>query len=102
MYRPFRFVLASAISTVLPAFSTYAADATPLFSSKTVHLEPVSIHANLTGAKELYLVVTDAGDGFGADWADWRRSLPLGVPAFPQWRARVDRLQLRAAVPVPL
>jgi len=31
----------------------------------------VAIKADLTGAKELHLVVTDAGDGKRADWADW-------------------------------
>jgi putative membrane-bound dehydrogenase-like protein len=32
---------------------------------------PVPIRAELKGAKELHLVVTDAGDGFTADWANW-------------------------------
>ena len=31
----------------------------------------MSFKVDLTGAKELYLVVTDGGDGIGADWADW-------------------------------
>ncbi|MEO8350814.1 MAG: PVC-type heme-binding CxxCH protein, partial [Chthoniobacteraceae bacterium] len=30
-----------------------------------------TLKADLKGAKELYLLVTDAGDGFVADWADW-------------------------------
>lgn len=29
------------------------------------------IEADIRGAKELYLVVTDGGDGFGCDWANW-------------------------------
>jgi putative membrane-bound dehydrogenase-like protein len=43
----------------------------PLFSSSQVHDRPVTVKADLTGAKELWLVVSDGGDGFGADWADW-------------------------------
>jgi putative membrane-bound dehydrogenase-like protein len=43
----------------------------PVFQSKVVTGAPVDIKANLKGAKELYLVVTDGGDGYTADWADW-------------------------------
>ena len=43
----------------------------PLFQSKTVHDMPVEIKADLKGAKELFLVITDGGDGFTADWANW-------------------------------
>ncbi|MES2706450.1 MAG: PVC-type heme-binding CxxCH protein [Verrucomicrobiota bacterium] len=31
----------------------------------------VDIKVDLTGAKKLYLVVRDGGDGFACDWADW-------------------------------
>ncbi|HEY3835109.1 MAG TPA: PVC-type heme-binding CxxCH protein [Bryobacteraceae bacterium] len=51
-----------------PSAST---DAKPLFTSPIVHDKPVSIKVDLKGAKELYLVVNDAGDGINADWADW-------------------------------
>lgn len=47
------------------------ADAKPIFSSPLVHDKPVSFKVDLKGAKELYLVVTDGGDGFTADWAEW-------------------------------
>ncbi|MEA3208958.1 MAG: hypothetical protein QOE70_2015 [Chthoniobacter sp.] len=43
----------------------------PVFSSPVVHEKPVAIKVELKGEKELYLVVTDGGDGFEADWADW-------------------------------
>ena len=33
--------------------------------------EGTNIEADITGAKKLYLVVTDAGDGFSYDHADW-------------------------------
>ncbi|MBI1375731.1 MAG: dehydrogenase [Phycisphaera sp.] len=31
----------------------------------------VDVDVDITGAKQLYLVVGDGGDGFGCDWADW-------------------------------
>lgn len=46
-------------------------EARPLYSSDLVKNTPVAIKADLNGAKELWLVVTDGGDGFQADWADW-------------------------------
>jgi len=47
------------------------ADARPVFTSPVIHDKPASFKVDLKGAKELYLVVTDAGDGIVADWADW-------------------------------
>ena len=32
---------------------------------------PAKLEANIKGAKELHLVVTDGGNGFSCDWADW-------------------------------
>ena len=32
---------------------------------------PAKLEAEIAGAKELHLVVTDGGDGFSCDWADW-------------------------------
>ncbi|HBJ84244.1 MAG TPA: dehydrogenase [Verrucomicrobiales bacterium] len=47
----------------------------PLFQSKVIDEKTpnhsVDIDVSLEGAKELFLVVTDGGNGFGADWADW-------------------------------
>jgi putative membrane-bound dehydrogenase-like protein len=47
----------------------------PLFQSKLITEQTpghsVDIDVALEGAKELFLVVTDGGNGFGADWADW-------------------------------
>jgi putative membrane-bound dehydrogenase-like protein len=55
-----------------PAPSTTAKpDAKALFSSGIVRGEPVEIKADLAGAKELYLVTTDGGDGYECDWAVW-------------------------------
>ena len=53
--------------------SSFAQD--PKFQSKVINtLTPghsVDIDVDVTGARELYLVVRDGGDGFTADWADW-------------------------------
>jgi putative membrane-bound dehydrogenase-like protein len=47
----------------------------PKFQSKTINTSTpgmsVDIDVDVTGAKELYLVVRDGGDGFACDWADW-------------------------------
>lgn len=47
----------------------------PLFSSKKVLASTpgveVDIDVKLGDAKQIYLVVGDAGDGFSFDWADW-------------------------------
>jgi putative membrane-bound dehydrogenase-like protein len=41
------------------------------FASKVVTADSVAIDVDITGAKELYLVVADGGDGNSCDWADW-------------------------------
>lgn len=60
---------------VLMAGLVFAADPKPIYESPIVSAETkghsVAIDVPLNGAKELYLVVSDAGDGFGCDWADW-------------------------------
>src|SRR5262249_26094577 len=47
----------------------------PLFDSQIVTTRTkghaVVVDVDITAAKELYLVVTDGGDGFACDWADW-------------------------------
>ena len=49
--------------------------AKPIASSPILTTETpghaAKIEADIKGAKNLYLVVTDAGNGFGSDWADW-------------------------------
>ena len=55
--------------------SLAAAAPKPVYQSHRVTPETVGhavdIEASLTGAKKLYLVITDGGDGFGCDWAQW-------------------------------
>ena len=69
----FRIYVASI--TALFALGTTAQAQMPKFESKIVNMSTpglaVDIDVDLTGAKELYLVVRDGGDGFGCDWADW-------------------------------
>ncbi len=48
-----------------------SSDVKPVFASNVVREGTVAVKADLKGAKELYLVVEDAGDGFQADWANW-------------------------------
>ena len=47
----------------------------PVYSSHRLTSETVGhsvdIAADLSGAKKLFLVVTDGGDGFACDWANW-------------------------------
>ncbi len=46
-----------------------------LYSSPVVNSQSqnhkVDAEVNIAGAKKLFLVVSDAGDGFACDWADW-------------------------------
>ncbi len=54
----------------------------PAYTSEVIGRGNVAdIRLNIAGAKRLYLVVTDAGDGNSCDWADWaepRLSSPDG------------------------
>jgi putative membrane-bound dehydrogenase-like protein len=36
-----------------------------------MHAGRVPVDVDISGAKKLWLVVTDAGDGYSCDWADW-------------------------------
>lgn len=58
-----------------PASSKSGKDAKPLFKSEVVTAATkdrgVPVEVDIKGRKELYLVVNDAGDGFGCDWAAW-------------------------------
>jgi len=50
-------------------------DVKSAFSSKVIDVNTpghaVDIDVDITGAKGLWLVVTDGGNGFSCDWADW-------------------------------
>lgn len=55
--------------------SLHGAAPKPLFQSKVITAETpnhsVEIDVDVSNAKSLFLVVTDGGNGFGADWSDW-------------------------------
>ncbi len=68
------------LSVALGTLKARAADPKPLFDSRLVSPatpgHAVKVEIDITGKKELWLVVTDAGDGIGCDWADWAETAP--------------------------
>ncbi len=44
---------------------------------------PAKLEANIAGAQELHLVVTDGGDGFSCDWADWAEPTLIDAAGMP-------------------
>ncbi|MBI3880201.1 MAG: NPCBM/NEW2 domain-containing protein [Verrucomicrobia bacterium] len=61
-------------STAKPAAPAPKFTAAPKFKSGIVTAKtgnPTKVDVDLTGAKDLFLVVSDGGDGIGCDWADW-------------------------------
>ena len=72
--------LASSVALGLFAFPAFsaplpAAPPRPLASSPVITTETpghnVPLQADIRNVRNLYLVVSDAGNGFGCDWADW-------------------------------
>ncbi|MFN5436000.1 MAG: NPCBM/NEW2 domain-containing protein, partial [Planctomyces sp.] len=72
--------LASSAALIVLAIPALAAPPTaapprPLAASPVVTTETpghiVPLQADIRGVRNLYLVVSDAGNGFGCDWADW-------------------------------
>ncbi|UUO06385.1 DUF1080 domain-containing protein [Blastopirellula sp. J2-11] len=53
----------------------------------------VNIDVDITGAKQLYLVVTDGGDGFSCDWADWVEPRLIG----PAGEKKLTELEWKSA-----
>jgi hypothetical protein len=60
-------------------------DGVTLFNSGTLtnSSDVVHIAVDITGVKQLDLVVTDAGDGIDYDHADWAGAAVLGIPQAP-------------------
>lgn len=67
--------IAAAVAVIGIASAFAQSEVKPVFASKLVTAQTknhaVDIDVDVAGAKQLYLVVTDGGDGFGCDWADW-------------------------------
>jgi putative heme-binding domain-containing protein len=53
---------------------------TPLFTSGVMgrRSKKKDVDVDITGAKRLWLIVTDAGNGYSCDWADWVRPRLVG------------------------
>ncbi len=54
-----------------PAGAGGATAAKAKYKSGLVRGGSVAVDADISGAKHLYLVVTDGGNGYSCDWADW-------------------------------
>ncbi|HEY6563635.1 MAG TPA: NPCBM/NEW2 domain-containing protein, partial [Pirellulaceae bacterium] len=60
---------------VVSCSSAFGADERQVYQSplvdESIPGHAVGIDCDVSGAKKLFLVVTDGGDGFACDWADW-------------------------------
>jgi putative membrane-bound dehydrogenase-like protein len=69
----------------------------PLFSSPVVTTKTkdnsVAIDVEIKSAKKLYLVVTDGGNGYGCDWADWAEPRLVG----PKGELKLTELKWKSA-----
>ena len=69
--------------TTVSFLSVAAAAPKPVYESHRVTAETVGhavdIDVDLSGAKKLYLVITDGGDGYMADWAEWLSPVIFGT-----------------------
>ncbi|RIK79604.1 MAG: dehydrogenase [Planctomycetota bacterium] len=67
--------IAATVVVVRVASALAQGEVKPAFASKLVTRDTkehaVEIDVDISGAKQLFLVVTDGGDGFSCDWADW-------------------------------
>ena len=67
--------IAAVATARLPAAEQPAAAGQPLWRSAVVTRDTpdraIPFSVDLAGAKRVWLVVEDGGDGFGCDWADW-------------------------------
>ncbi len=75
-----------------------AAKVTPIFASQEISRgtpgHAVDIDVDIHGAKQLFLVVTEAGDGIAADWSDWCEPRLVG----PGGELKLTELKWKPAV----
>jgi len=92
-----RHVVPSIVCLIAITSVAFAADPKPLFDSRLVTPDSpgraVKIDIDLAGAKELYLVVRDGGDGFGCDWAAWAEPKLVG----PRGDKKLTELKWKSA-----
>ncbi len=69
----------------------------PKFTSKVITKRTkghsVEIDVDITGAKQLHLVVTDGGNGYACDWADWAEPRLTG----PKGEKKLTELKWKSA-----
>lgn len=86
-----------ALATCCFCVSANAADPEPLFKSALLTSQTrgnaVDIDVDIKGARKVFLVVTDGGDGFGCDWADWAEPRLEG----PKGQLKLTELKWKAA-----
>jgi putative membrane-bound dehydrogenase-like protein len=87
----------TSLAVLLGATLQAAPPAKPVAQTKVVSVgtlgHAVKIEADITSAKDLYLVVADAGNGFACDWADWAEPMLSG----PKGRLRLTTLKWKSA-----
>jgi len=71
--------------------------AKPIYSSKVVTPQTpghsIAIEVDISGAKELYLAVTDGGNGYSCDWAAWAEPRLIG----PAGEKKLTELKWKSA-----
>ena len=70
-------IIFAAFSSRPGARTTNRSFPSPVVTSATPG-HAVNVDIDIAGAKQLYLIVTDADDGIGADWADWAEARLVG------------------------
>ena len=66
----------------------------PLFKSGLVRKGIIkNIDVDVSGAKRLYLVLTDGGNGYGCDWADWAEPHLVG----PKGEKKLTEIKWKSA-----
>ncbi len=80
-----RFCCSLTAGALMPFFASSLlafAPAKPIASTPVITTDTpghaAKIEADIKGQKDLYLVVTDGGNGFGSDWADWAEPKIVG------------------------
>lgn len=92
-----RSILTALVACLLSGSLVSAADPKPLFDSGLVSSRTpghaVQVDLALDGSRSLFLVVTDGGNGYSCDWADWLEPRFIG----PRGELRLTGLKWRSA-----
>lgn len=92
-----RYLAAALGVSALANQACLAAPPKPIASTAIVNTETpghaAKIEADIKGQKDLYLVVTDGGNGYGSDWANWAEPKLIG----PKGELKLTDLQWKNA-----